>query len=426
MNVRGTPATFRVLIFLLLLTAYCCSPGCSATGTASFDSWDLMYPCIVPTTLGLGDNAFSSEFYMEVLRDPGGPRIPRGTVAVDMEIATARGTLRAASGDNGIIIVPITEEIRDNNLPVHVTVYGREWRPSSKLTIRIVEYTLGVSCPGQPVRTVLVDGMSQTAGDGYTIFYESGCEETAAVVFAEMKELRATIRVLCGVVPPHVGVVIVNEAGNYYTPSLHVRYPLWTFHHEAVNPASGRRMATLAHEWAEDTLSTAMGDSHGSSRKYDPATRFVFEGIADYVAFHAYGKHRRHRFADFIQHGVTTFDLREFATDEWSAHINNIGYPASFCFWHELAEQHGEAVLADFFARWRQAGQGDYESMIQALHDSTNDPSLDHRIRNMDLAACEARLKRLANEVTDTLPDDGDAFYGHSRPSDRPINRPPD
>lgn len=278
---------------------------------------------------------------------------------------------------NGIIKFPVSKTLLRENPRV------RNRGPSemaSEFSIEKIDYTLCYhGDPNLIWKTVKIDDFNCLLGDGYSVFYEEGLNVAAQKAYKFLKEQKALIKGITGFNPATLGIAIVRQEANYYTPSLLVSYPIWAVSEKEILNQRYQFACKIAHEWTERTLGVMVREEQ---QLYilpdDQRARFVFDGIAEYVAF-SYDHCNILPWKRFVikakENGLNELNILSFDTQPLL-----IYYPASFTFWHSLVNKYGDDIIRDFLYCWKEEKVQSTESAIIALTKVTNDHNIKEKL----------------------------------------------
>jgi hypothetical protein len=308
---------------------------------------------------------------------------------VTFEIRSKAGVVELTSDDDGIVRIPVAEELERENPWVVCT---RERRTSLNL-----HRTMSLPSTGPP-RTrrerVTTQGKQSIAGNGFSVWFDPGLEDEAAKAATRMEEQRAVISRTIGIDPAPWGVILIEtkqEDTTYVTQSPNPGISAWLYARGELN--NGRFDATNTHEWTESTLNKAL-----DLPSADPRNRFITDGLAEYVNFLATGRRPQlpKSLKELLDKRISSVNLLknfqavspgEGETIEEALLRSGYppGYALSFTFWHRLCREHGNDLPAKFLSRVKSAEKRDSANLIRILSDLTGEPNLKKRLTKADV-----------------------------------------
>lgn len=380
----------RLISFSLLAAWVGMVAGCATTGGYRYrDLFLLLDRMEVPA-----DRLEALPVFL-VEADSGEPA--RGARVV---VETEPEPLVLAGDEAGEVLIPVEAALRRRNPPIRIE--------PAEAKVRLV-VTLSGKLSGREIEAVEVRTAAgkQRLGDSRVAVYHGNGETVLArEVRAGLIRSRQVVRSITGLEPLRWAVVIESAPKRPNVLYLTVPPPgqesAWICFREEWE--SGDFLDVNPHEWAEATLTSALGLYD------DPRNRFIGDGLAELVAWKVNGlpeDYGDRLSTEWVGDGAAVDLLTAFQVVPGRVfHRRRIerglekhgyvpGYALAFAFWHELYEAHGAGLTRAYVAELARQPSVRAEEAIAILARLTGDASVEQRIRAANVAEARRRIERL-------------------------------
>ncbi|MEM4382220.1 MAG: hypothetical protein QXX19_08335 [Candidatus Caldarchaeum sp.] len=179
---------------------------------------------------------------------------------------------------------------------------------------------------------------------------------------------------------------------------------------------------TMPHEALHGMVNKALKNSLDRGWRFDPQTRGLEEGLAEYVGY-IIAQHldpetcrwhlerrsrdiedvlrdREHPIYDVTQEFLSHIELRlgkesQQPSSQGPTPVELAGYGVSLAFWLQIAQQHGEGVIKEFWQRLSQKGFPNAQEAARILSELTGE-DIWTKLQKMDLREVLQTLERAA------------------------------
>ncbi len=332
-----------------------------------------------------------------------GTHEPAGNVAIS--ILAGSGTIEIVSDKSGILKIPITQSLKDEDPPVVI----HSWSVLSAMSCLGGAGSFGAitwrSYSKANLVTLYPQDKEAIVTPDFTVWYERDCRQEAEDVVSLLERQREVIRNMTGREPVEWCVVIFRELtpnATYITRRAKSRPYVWCY---SVDEVSNGIFAEInTHEWAEHTLTQGL-----AIYDHDRKNRFIGDGLAEYAAYLAMGRYR----GELPQHDIPEDDryvdlLKEFPARRFFPVLDvrvviysgreNEGdhYALSFAFWKALCDEFGDDLPKRFLERFAESQKRDSQSAIAILENLTGAGDIRERLTHADVAAAAKLIEGLA------------------------------
>ena len=265
------------------------------------------------------------------------------------------------------------------------------------------------------------EGLEKLENGVLSVYYPEGKEAIARELLDFMVKASKIIEEKLGFAPvvpfgvllhnyaqPTEGEISIRESGG-------VIFPIRA-QENLLEDEDQRTSWIIPHEQTETAVTLKL---HGLY-VFDPCTRWIGDGIAEYLAYTVTRDLSRKQCKAILTNGAdtlqnlmsqkTTYNLTQWAagsspntigTDSGEREICSTadGYPVSLSFWMGLVDKHGEEIIKDFLERASKLSTINNKNLIEVLSQVTGERDLMKQLSTANIADLKRRLDEKIQEL---------------------------